>query len=94
MFKKAHLYTTGGTEMESNTLVEQVSTIIRLLISKDSGLSSYYDETNETFVNDISLKEIPIDGHTTQANKGKTSGQLPLEHNFRILLIRSFVRLF
>ena len=32
--------------------------------------------------NDTSLKEILIDNHTVQANKGKIVGQLPLEHIF------------
>ena len=50
---------------------------MRVLTSKDADLSSYFDK-----VNDKINKEILLNKHTIQANKGKVFGQLALEHIF------------
>ena len=49
---------------------------MRVLTSKDADLSSYFDKVNK--IN----KEILLNKHTIQANKGKVFGQLALEHIF------------
>ena len=43
-FKKAHLSTTGGSDIKHNKYVCQVSTIMRALTSKDGNLLSHFDE--------------------------------------------------
>ena len=43
-FKGGRLSTTGGSDLENNKYVGQVSTIMRLLTSSDSDLSSYFVE--------------------------------------------------
>ena len=72
-------------EIELNKFIGPTSTIMRVLTSKDGDLSSAFDKINENNINDTSLKEILIDNHTLQANKGKIVGQLPLEHIFGFL---------
>ena len=57
-FKEATLSTTGGMEIELNKHVGQVSTIMRLLTSKDGDLSSYFDKNGESIIdNDNPLKK-------------------------------------
>ena len=74
--------TTGGSDLEHNKYVGQVGTIMRLLTSKDTDLSSCFDESGESALNDnILLKRILIDNHT-DANKRKYKGKLELEHTF------------
>ena len=81
-FREASIKSTGGHEIELNKFVGQTSTMMRLLTSKDGDLSTCFDKINENNINDTSLKEILIDNHTVQANKGKIVGHLPLEHIF------------
>ena len=82
-FKEAILSTTGGSDLEDVKYVGQVSTIIRLLTSKESDLSSCFDKNGENALdNNNPLKQISINNHT-DANKGKIEGHLPLEHIFR-----------
>ena len=82
-FKQATLATTGGIDLEGIKYVGQVSTIMRLLTSKDSDLSSCFDENAETQLNDKNLsKQSLINNYPDEANKGKIKGQLPLEHKF------------
>ena len=51
-FTQATLSTTGGMDLEDNKYVGQVSTIMRLLTSKDSDLSSYFDKGGESVIDD------------------------------------------
>ena len=70
-------------DLEDIKYVGQVSTIMRLLTSKDSDLSSYFDKNGESVINDDNpLKKILINNHAIQANKGKIKGHLALEHIF------------
>ena len=82
--KEATLSFTGGSEIEQNKYVGPISTIMRVLTSKDGDLMSFFDNINETQagINNSSLKQILIDNHTVAANKIKIVGQLPLEHIF------------
>ena len=79
----AFLSTTGGSDLEENRYIGQVSTIMRFLTSNDSDLSSCFDENGEKTLNDNNLlKQILINNHATEVNNGKIKGQLPLEHKF------------
>ena len=82
-FSQATLSTTGGMDLEDIKYVGQVSTIMRLLTSKDSDLSSYFDKNGESVIdNDNPLKKILINNHAQEANKGKLKGHLALENIF------------
>ena len=82
-FTQATLSTTGGMDLEDIKYVGQVSTIMRLLTSKDSDLSSYFDKNGEAVINDDNpLKQILINNHAVDANKGKIKSHLALEHIF------------
>ena len=54
-FKQATLATTGGMDLEDIKYVGQVSTIMRLLTSKDSYLSSCFDKNAEKLSMTITL---------------------------------------
>ena len=79
-FKEFYLYFTRGNGKEYSKFVPQISTTMRLLTSRDGDLSSFFDKINKNDINDTSLRETLIDKLTTQANKGKFSGQLRLDH--------------
>ena len=82
-FTQATLSTTGGMGLEDIKYVGQVSTIMRLLTSEDSDLPAYFDKNGEALINhDNPLKQILINNHAVNADKGKIKGQLPLEHIF------------
>ena len=82
-FTPATLSTTGGMDIEDVKYVGQVSTIMRLLTSKDNDLSSYFDNNGEAVINDDNpLKQILINNHAVEANKGRIKGHLALEHIF------------
>ena len=82
-FSQATLSTTGGMDIEDIKYVGQISTIMRLLTSKDADLSSYFDKNGESVIdNDNPLKQILINNHTVDANKGRVKGQLALENIF------------
>ena len=82
-FKEATLNTTGGMDIEVNKYVGPVSTIMRLITSKEGDLSSYFDKNGESVLdNDNTLKQILINNHAQEANKGRVKGQLALEHIF------------
>ena len=82
-FTQATLTTTGGMDIEDIKYVGQVSTVMRLLTSKDSDLSSYCGKNGETVIdNNNPLKQILINNHAVEANKGKIKGHLHLEHLF------------
>ena len=56
---------------------------MRLLTSKDSDLSSYFDKNGEAVINDnIPLKQILINNHAVEVIKGKIKGHLALKHIF------------
>ena len=70
-------------DLEDIKYVGQVCTIMRSLTSKDRDLSSYSDKNGEAVINiDNLLKQILINNHAVEANKGKIKGQIPLEHKF------------
>ena len=50
--------------------------------SKDGDLSSYFDKINENKINNTTLKEIIVDNHTIQSNKGKIFGHLSKNYIF------------
>ena len=82
-FTQATLSTTGGSDLEDIKYVGQVSTIMRLLTSKDSDLSSYFDKNGESVIDDNNpLKKILINNHAVEANKGRIKGHLALENIF------------
>ena len=86
-FREATLSLTGGSEIEQNKYVGPISTIMRVLTSKDGDLMSYFDNIDETAggIADSSFKKILINNHNiagSEVNKGKIVGQLPLEHIF------------
>ena len=61
--------------VDKNKYVGPISTIMRVLTSKDGDLISYFDKNDDT------LKGMLINNHD-EPNKGKIVGQLPLEHIF------------
>ena len=70
-------------DLEDIKYVGQVSTIMRLLTSKDSDLSSFFDKDGESVINnDNPLKKILFNNHAQEVNKGKIKGHLALEHIF------------
>ena len=81
-FKNASISTTSGSEIEINKYPGVISTIMRVLTSKDGDIISYFDKIDETQINNTSLKNRLINNHTVAANKGKITDQLPLEHIF------------
>ena len=82
-FTQATLSTTGGMDLEDIKYVGQVSTIMRMLTSKDNDLSAYFDKNGEAVIeNENPLKKILINNHAVEANKGKIKGHLALEHIF------------
>ena len=82
-FTQATLSTTGGMDLEDIKYVAQVSTIMRLLTSKDSDLSSYFDKGGESVIDDNNpLKKMLINNHDEAAKKGRIRGHLALEHIF------------
>ena len=82
-FTQATLTTTGGMDIEDIKYVGQVSTIMRLLTSKDGDLSSYFDKNAESVLdNKNPLKQILFNNHPQKINEGKIKVQLALEHIF------------
>ena len=82
-FSQATLSTTGGMDIEDIKYVGQVSTIMRLLTSKDADLSSYFDKNGESVIdNNNTLKQILINNHDIEVNKGRVKGHLALENIF------------
>ena len=57
---------------------------MRLLTQMDGDLSSYFDRIDETEagINDSTLKNMLIDSHTNDNNRGKIRANLPPEHIF------------
>ena len=91
VFQEAILANTSGSNLEHNKFVGQISTIMRVLTSKDGDLLSKFDNNIESHTDDdfdsTSFKKMLIDNHNIagqEVNKGKIKGQLPLEHFFGI----------
>ena len=90
VFQEARLSTTT-TDLEHNKYVDQISTIMRLVSSRDGDLLSQLDNINEEIsaneaatsdnFRSTSLHKMLITNHEP-ANRGKIEGQLPLEHIF------------
>ena len=58
---------------------------MRLLTSKNNDLSSCFDKNGESVLdNNNPLKQVLINNHAVDANKGRIKGQLALEHIFGI----------
>ena len=77
VFQEAVLATTSGSSLKHNKFVGQISTIIRVLTSRDADLLSQFDKINEGNTdNDFdstSFKKMLIDNHNIagqEANKG------------------------
>ena len=83
-FKEAISSTTGGSNIEHNKYVGQVSNIMRALTSKDGDLLSHFDKNDESEaeIGNTSLHHHLINIHDLAANKGKIEGVLPLEYIF------------
>ena len=88
-FKEARLSISSGSNLEHNKHVGPVSTIMRVLTSKDGDLLSQFDNINEgngdADFNSTSLKKMLIDNHDKvgqEVNKVKIKGQLVLENIF------------
>ena len=83
-FKEAILSTTGGSNIEHNKYVGQVSSIMRALTSTDGDLLSQFDKIDETEaeIENTSLHHHLINNHDLAANKGKIKGVLPLKNFF------------
>ena len=91
VFQEARL-STSTTDLEHNKYVGQISSIMRVVSSKDGDLLSQFDNINDeegaddaaTAVNiqSTSLNKMLITNHENDPNRGKIKGQLPLEHIF------------
>ena len=70
-FREASLKTTGGSEIELNKYVGPVSTMVRLLTSKDGDLSSCFDKIDESEgeIDNNSPKHILINNHTVASKQ-------------------------
>ena len=84
-FKEVRLSTTGGSDMEQNKCVGQVSTIMRALASKNGDLLSRFDKIGESEaeIENTSLHHHPNNNHDQPANKGRINRVFPLENIFR-----------
>ena len=84
IFQEERLSSSAGTEIEHKRNLGNVLTIMRLLTQKDGDLSSYFDKIDETEggIDNSTIKQLLIDSHTNEDNKGKLGANLPLEHIF------------
>ena len=91
VFKEARL-STSTNDLEHNKYVGQISTIMRLVSSRDGDLLSQFDNINEEIgvneaatsdnIRSTSLNKMLIANHENDPNRGKIKGQLPLEQIF------------
>ena len=91
VFKEARL-STSTNDLEHNKYVGQISTIMRVVSSRDGDLLSQFDNIDEklgadehattAIIQDTSLHKMLITNHENDPNRGKIKGQLPLEHIF------------
>ena len=90
VFQEGRL-STSTTDLEHNKYLGQISTIMRLVSSRDGDLLSQFDNINEEIgandaatsdnVRQTSLNKMLITNHEA-ANRSKIKGQLPLEQIF------------
>ena len=85
VFSIATLLTTGHEETEQKYYQDHVSTVIRLLTSRDGDLLSYFEKIGDTQIGikGSSFSRILIGIHEEVANGGKVKRHLILEHNLR-----------
>ena len=83
-FGETRLSTTGGSDIEHNNYVGEVSTIMRALTSKYGDLLFHSDKIDESEAENenTSPNHHLVNNHELLANKGKIKGLLPLEHIF------------
>ena len=89
MFKEARL-STSTTDLDHNKYLGPISTIMRVVSSRDGDLLTQFDNIDKTVgaddhattatIQDTSLHKMLISNHENDPNCGKTKGQLPLEH--------------
>ena len=69
-FTQATLSTTGGMDLEVIKYVGPISTIMRLITSKDSDFSSFFDKNGESVLDDTNpLKQRLINNHAAEVKK-------------------------
>ena len=88
-FQEARL-STSTTDLEHNKYLGQISTIMRLVSSRDGDLLSQFDNIKEEIganeaatsnnIRSTSLNKMLFTNHEEDVNRGKINGQLPLEH--------------
>ena len=78
VFKEAVLATTSESNLEHNKFVGQISTILRVLTSKDGDFLSQFDniieEVSADNIKSTSLTKLLVNNHA-DANKGKNKCQ-------------------
>ena len=84
VFQEAILGTTSGSNLEHKKNVGQISTIMRVLTTKDGDLLLQFDNIYEGNTNDDfdsnSMKKMLNDNSENDADRGKIKAQLPLGH--------------
>ena len=91
VFQEARL-STSTTDLEHNKYLGQISTIMRVVSSRDVHLLSQFDNINEEICANedatseniccTSLNKMLMTNHEENANRGRIKGQFPLEHIF------------
>ena len=85
-FKEGSLSTTGNSDLEHDKFVNNFSTNMRNLTSKDGDLSSSFKTAGEKVLdNNNVLKQLLLDNHNKEADKVKIKSQLLLEVFFWVL---------
>ena len=79
----ATLSTTGGEETEQKEFVRNVSTILRLVTSKDRDFLIFYDKVHESpsGIKGSSISRKPVYDHEDESHGGKVKCLLCLEQN-------------
>ena len=80
--EEARLVSTGVSDLEYYKFVGKVSTIMSFITSKNEEFICCFDKIDENNMDNTSLKQILLNNHDLDVNKGKLRGQLPLEHIF------------
>ena len=82
MFQRGFIINDNWTRLRIHKLPGHVSAIMRALTSTDGDLLSHFDNVNDSEISNNSLNFILIDNHDQTVNRGKNTGQLPLEDTF------------
>ena len=82
MFQGARLSTRGASDLQHNKYVGRVSTIMRLLTTKDSDLSSCFDKSCDSALNGNNVLERKLNNNHIDDKKGRYRGRLELEQSF------------